>query len=190
MGARPLARLKKKATEAARTTLFVDETGVYLLPGVVNTWAPVGETPILHHHLSKAHLSIISAVSPEGDLYFHVQQHAYNSDDVIAFLLAVHETIPGKLLVIWDGATIHHGDKYEAFLAQGAAEWLQLERLPGYAPELNPDEGIWEYLKYVELKNVCASTVEMLQAVVLKALDHIRQMGTIVKAKFKEAGLS
>jgi transposase len=48
--------------------------------------------------------------------------------------------------------SIHRGKAVKEFLASGGARRLQLERLPGYAPELNPDEGIWKHLKYVELK--------------------------------------
>jgi transposase len=46
----------------------------------------------------------------------------------------------------------------DEFLASGAAEdRLKLEQLPGYAPVLNPDEGGWKHLKYVELKNLSAA---------------------------------
>ena len=67
--------------------------------------------------------------------------------------------MPGKLLVIWDGAPVHRCRAVKERLAkerlaQGAAQRLQLEQLPGYAPELNPDAGVWRYLKRAELKNV------------------------------------
>ncbi len=47
--------------------------------------------------------------------------------------------------------------------AEGGAKRIQLESLPGYAPELNPDEGIWNYLKRVELRNMCCSGLEELR---------------------------
>jgi transposase len=71
-----------------------------------------------------------------------MQDHVYRSDDVVRFLRLWLRKIDGKLLVIWDGAPIHRGKEIKAFLARGAAK-LHLEQLPGYAPELNPDEGIW-----------------------------------------------
>jgi transposase len=58
----------------------------------------------------------------------------------------------GKLVVIWDGSPIHRGHEIKAFLKRGAAKRLQLFQLPGYAPDLNPDEGIWNYLKRVEFE--------------------------------------
>jgi transposase len=178
------------ATQQQRTILFVDETGVYLLPAVVKTWAPEGETPILYQHLTHTHLSVISAISLAGDLYFQMQREAYKSVTVISFLNALHTLMPDeRLLVIWDGATIHHSDEIKQFLAEGASEWLWLEQLPGYAPELNPDEGIWHYLKDVELRNMPSATIALLETAVTKALEHISQMVNIVTATFQEAGL-
>jgi transposase len=182
--------LKKLAAKYARKILLLDETGVYLLPAVVRTWAPTGATPILLQHLTNTHLSVISAVSPTGELYFQMQEDAYKSVTVISFLTALHAMLPDeKLLVIWDRAPIHHGEQFEQLLAAGAYEWLWLEQLPGYAPELNPDEGIWNYLKYVELPNRTFTTIDVLKTAVTKALEYISQMANIVKATFQEAGL-
>jgi hypothetical protein len=54
----------------------VDESAFYLLPGVVTTWAPTGETPVLRCKLTRDHLSVISAISPEGKLYLSMQETA------------------------------------------------------------------------------------------------------------------
>jgi transposase len=167
----------------------VDESGVYLLPSVVKTWAPRGETPLLHHHLTNDHVSAISAVSPDGDLYFQVQHRAYDSAAVLRFLDALHRAVPGKLLVIWDGVPIHRSELVQTY-RDDHRDWLHIEPLPGYAPELNPDEGIWRYLKYVELKNHAFATLGKLEVAVNNALQHIRQLPDIVKATFREAGLA
>jgi transposase len=57
--------------------------------------------------------------------------------------------------VIWDGSPIHRSKEVRAFLANGAAKQIHFERWPAYAPDLNPDEGTWQHLKQVELRNVC-----------------------------------
>lgn len=121
----------------------MDESGFYPLPGVVRTWAPKGRTPILRHQLTHDHLSVISAITPEGDLFLQVRETAFDSLGIIAFLDQLQEQIAGKLLIVWDGATIHRSKLLKQYLADGAAARLHLERLPGYAPELNPDEGVW-----------------------------------------------
>jgi transposase len=121
----------------------VDQSGFYLLPTVVRTYAPVGQTPILHEHLSRDHLSVISAITLEGKLLMMEQERSFKSEDVVRFLRHLLRQISGKLLVIWDGSPIHRGGAVKDFLASGAARGrVQLEQLPGYAPDLNPDEGI------------------------------------------------
>jgi transposase len=76
---------------------------------------------------------------------------------VVQFLRHLLRHLPGKILVIWDGGPIHRGQPIKDFLAQGAAKRVRVEQLPGDAPDLNPDEGIWAYLRGVELRNVCCT---------------------------------
>src|ERR1051326_3210006 len=140
----------------------------------VRTWAPRGQTPVLRVPLTRDHLSAISGLTPDGRLFMQVQDHAYSAEDVVCFLRLLLRKLPGKLLVIWDGAPIHRGQVIRAFLARRAAKRLQLEQLPGYAPELNPDEGVWNLLKRVELTNSCCHDPTELATVVRQAKDRLR----------------
>jgi hypothetical protein len=74
------------AMKEGRTILFVDQSGFYLLPTVVRTYAPVGQTPILHEQLTRDHPSVISAITMEGKLYTMEQERAFKSTDVVRFL--------------------------------------------------------------------------------------------------------
>lgn len=96
--------------------------------------------------------------------------------------------VPGKLLVIWDGAPIHTGHAVKDFLQRGAAKRLHLERVPGYAPELNPDEGIWNYLKRVELANVCCPDLADLRSQVIRARQRLRHKRVVIRACSRECG--
>ena len=93
---------------------------------------------LIRRKLSYDHLSAISAISLQGDLYLAVQDHAYKGPDVIEFLKQLLTEIPGKLLVIWDGAPIHRCRAVKEYLAQGATRRLQLEQYLG----MLPDEGV------------------------------------------------
>ena len=137
-----MAAAEKGAVEEGRTILFVEQSGFYLLPCVVRTYAPVGRTPVLRERLSRDHLSVIGGISLEGKLYMMEQQRAFKGEDVVRFLKHLMRQIPGKLLVIWDGSPIHRGGAVKDFLASGASKRLKLEQLPGYAPDLNPEEGV------------------------------------------------
>ena len=105
--------------------------------------------------LTHDHLSAISGTTPDGQLLLLVEDRALRSEDVVRFLCHLLRHIPGKLLVIWDGSPIHRSQAVKQFLASGGAGRIYLEQLHGYAPDLNPAEGIWNYLKRVELRNLC-----------------------------------
>ena len=169
--------------------MFVDQSGFYLLPTVVRTYAPVGQTPILHEQLTRDHLSVISAISMEGKLLMMEQERAFKSPDVVRFLRHLLRQIPGKLLIIWDGSPIHRGRAVKEFLASGAAEGrLKLEQLPGHAPDLNPDEGVWKHLKYVELKNVCCQSLSELRIELRKAKERLRHKREVILGCIRQPG--
>jgi transposase len=186
--ARTLAGLGKKAGDEGRTTVWVDQSGFYLLPLAVRTWAPCGQTPLLRVPLTRDHLAAISGITPDGRLFMQTQDHAYRSPDVVRFLCLLLRKIRGKLLVIWDGSPIHRGQPIKDFLRRGAAKRLHLEQLPGYAPELNPDEGIWNYLKRVELGNVCCASLSELALALRRAKERLRHKRTVIQACFQQAG--
>jgi len=184
-----VARHQKKAEEEGRTLVFIDESAFYLLPAVVRTYAPRGKTPVLRHKLTREHLSAISGITPDGQLYMMVQDGSICSLDVIVFLQHLMEEVEGKLLIVWDGGAIHHSDVIRDFLANGAAHRLHLERLPGYAPELNPDEGIWSHLKYGELPNLPCRDALHLFSELRMAAARLRGKPHVIRGCFSQAGL-
>ena len=188
MAPRALAHAQKKAEQEGRTILWVDESGFALLPAVVRTYAPCGQTPILRARLSHDHLSAISGITASGKLYLKVQERAYTSEGVVCFLRHLLRHVGGKLLVIWDGSPIHRGQPVQEFLTRGEGQDLEVEQLPGYAPELNPDEGIWRYLKRVELKNVCCSQLSELRYELRKAVARLRHRGEILLGCLRQPG--
>jgi len=185
---RALASAKKGAAEEGRTIVWVDESGFYLLPGLVRTYAPRGQTPILRVPLTRDHVSTIGAITTEGRLLLMAQERAYCSKDVVAFLKHLLQHIPGLLLVIWDGAPIHRGKPVKEFLANGGAERIRLEPLPAYAPDLNPDEGIWNYLKRVELRNVRCSDMGALRRELRLATARLRHKSHVIHGCIRQAG--
>ena len=184
-----MASDQKRAEAQQQTILFLDESGFYPLPSVVRTYAPVGQTPILREWYTRDHLSAISAISPEGKLYFRSQDRAINSDDVVAFLEHLLREVPGRMIIIWDGAPIHRSHTIREFLTHGAAPRLHLERLPAYAPELNPGEGLWHQLKGVELCNVCCFNLPHLRHELRDAVKRVRRKPRLITSFFQGAQL-
>jgi transposase len=101
--------------------------------------------------------------------------------DVVRFLRHLLRHIPGKVLVIWDGAPIHGAQVVKDFLAQGGAARIWLERLPAYAPELNPDEGIWNLVKRVELRNLCCDELTELRLELRLAAARLRHERAVIQ---------
>lgn len=189
MARRNVACDQKKAELEDRTLVFVDESAFYLLPAVVRTYAPIGETPMLHAPCSYDHLSVISGITPGGQLLMQVHERSIRGEQVVDFLKHLLRHITGNLLIIWDGASIHRCTAIKEFLAAGGAARIHLERLPGYAPDLNPDEGIWRYLKHVELRNVVCRDLAELRYELRLATIRLRQKSTVIPGCIAQTGL-
>jgi transposase len=117
-----------------------------------------------------------------------VRSRAFKGPDVVRFLRHLLRHLAGKLLVIWDGSPIHRCQAVKDFLAQGDAGRLHLEPLPGYAPDTNPDEGVWRYLKRVELRNRCCHDLSELTAEFRRATARLRHKRHLLKACIRHAG--
>ena len=156
--------------------VFVDETGFYLLPAVGRTYAPLGQTPILRETLTRDHRALIGALTLTGRVFMQGQDRSLCSTDVVRFLNQLLRHIPGKVLIVWDGASIQYG-AVQDFLRTAAAQRSVLGRLPSDAPELNPVEGVWPYLKHIELLNVCCRTLAELRQELRTAIARVRQRG-------------
>jgi transposase len=150
----------------------------------------VGETPVLRVPLTRDHLSAIGALTPEGRLFMHVQEHSYKGEEVVRFLRQLLRQIPGKLLVVWDGSPIHRCEAVKVFLRQGGGERIHLERLPAYAPELNPKARVWNLFKRRELKNLCCKDLAQLENALLLARARLRHRKQTLRHCFVHAGYS
>ena len=185
---RALASTEKKVAAEGRTIVWVDQSGFYLLPAVVRTYAPRGQTPVLRVRLTRDHVAAISGITPQGGLYFSTQERPFRSPDVVRFLRHLLRHIPGPLLVIWDGSPIHRGQVVKDFLANGGAQRLYIEQLPGYAPDLNPAEGVWQYLKRVELRNRCCPDIPTLRGELRLATARFRHKRAVIQGCIRHAG--
>jgi transposase len=96
-------QLKRRARRERRTLVFVDESGFYLLPGVVRTYGPKGETPVIDEWQTRDHLSVMAGVTPAGKLYTLVRPESLTSAHSVVFLEHVLRQTGKKLLVVWDG---------------------------------------------------------------------------------------
>lgn len=167
--------------------MLVDEAALYLLPAVVRTYAPRSCTPTLQVPFSREHLSLIGGITPEGQLFQQALQHSVTGEDVVAFLKHLLRHLD-RILVVWDGLPAHRSKRVKQFLAETKGR-VHLEQFPGYAPDLNPKEGIWKHLKRCELKNLCCRNLQELKVHYRRARERLRHNKNLIQACFKMAGL-
>ncbi len=182
-----MAGHKKKARAEARTIVFVDESGITQKPHRVRTWAPKGHTPILQHHFNWDNLAAIAGITL-WNFYFRMYPGSIKAEQVVDFLTNLLHHLPGKLLIVWDGLPAHRSKLVKEFLTQQKGR-IWLERLPAYAPELNPVEYIWGYWKKNELPNFCPKDFFQLSTHARKALSRMRRRKTLITAFWKQAEL-
>jgi transposase len=176
------------AQAEGRTIVWVDASGFYWRPLAVRTWAPRGHPPVRRVKRTHDPLSAIRGLTLDGRRFLPVRAGRYDGMGVVGFLRGVLRKLPGKLLGIWDGSPIHKGQAVKDFLARGAAKRLHLERLPGYAPDLNPAEGMWSSLKRVEVGNVCCKDLSELRTALIRARERLRHKREVIRACSRECG--
>lgn len=139
--------------------------------------------------LSREHLSVIGGITLEGQLFQQALDHAIKGPDAVGFLRHLVRHL-GRVLVIWDGLPAHRSKDVKRYLSEEARGRVWLERLPGYAPELNPKEGVWRHLKLVELKNLCCENLVELKGAYRRARERLRHKRETLRACFQMAGMT
>ncbi len=182
-----MARVKKIAARQGRVIVFIDESGLSERPCRARTWAPKGETPVLQYHFSWKQLSVIAGISA-WRFYFRLFNGSIKSPQIVEFLKALQATVGKKLLIIWDRLQAHRSKLVRAHIEAQHGQ-IMLEYLPPYAPELNPVECIWGYLKHHAMPNYCAEDFGDLRHRARRNLRSMQRRTTLITAFWKQAEL-
>jgi transposase len=190
-----LPKIIRRARRRKAHLVFLDESGFMLTPTVRRTLAPRGKTPILKTWDRHDRISAISAVtvSPKRrrlGLYFHLLPDDTNAhgEDTVAFLRRLRRHLPGPMTVLWDRANIHDRSKVvRAYLAEHPG--IVTEPLPGYAPETNPDEMVWEHTKHGRLANFAPEDTSELRSVLIEEFGRIHRKPALLSAFLRHAGV-
>ncbi|MBI4371464.1 MAG: transposase [Elusimicrobia bacterium] len=171
----------------------MDESGFLLIPPVARTWAPRGQTPVLRCAGRWTKISAISAVcvAPKRRrIALHagfLRDRNVRSPDVVRFLRLLLKRLRGPVFIVWDNINQHRSVLVREFLS--TAPRLKLHRFPGYAPELNPDEFIWSYLKR-GVANTVPTDLRHLKRLIHTPLQRLRQSQRLLWACVKASELS
>ena len=190
-----LGRAKKDSKIWHAWVVFLDESGLSQKPPVRRTWAPRGKTPVLRHAFNWKKLSICSAIGYRWDgkrcrLFFRIVPDSYDSVKLIDFVSQLRREFHGrKVILVWDGLPAHRSRLMTEYLTQ-QSKWLTVVRLPAYAPELNPVEGVWGNIEGQELANRCSDDLGGMVEGVRDGFARIRCQSWLPLSFLKHAGLS
>lgn len=184
-----MAGAKKNAARRGQTIVFIDESGLSERPTVVRTWAPRGQTPVIQYSFNWKQLSAIAGLS-FWRFYFRFFPGTIRAPQLVEFLQALRRQLRyHPLLIIWDGLGTHKSVLVRRWLeAQHGA--VQIEFLPPYAPELNPVEQIWNYLKNREIANLCVHSLTEVGDTARRRLRSMQRRPNLIRAFWRQTELA
>jgi len=139
-------RLRRRARQHGATIFFLDEAGFSSEPNLGRTYGLKGQTPVVRTTGQRQKVSAISAVSAKGGFWSKVYSGTLNAGRFVEFLKAFRRGGRGKVFLVVDGHPSHRAKVVAAYVAACRGD-LELHFLPPYAPDLNPDEFVWQYAK-------------------------------------------
>lgn len=190
-----LPRIIREAFAREAHVVFLDESGFMLNPSLRRTLAPRGQTPVLEAWDRRDRISAISAVtlSPvlaRPGLYFELLPpgKTFHAEEVVDFLEELRKQLRGPFTVVWDRHKIHGRAKaVKAYLAKHPE--IVAEDLPAYAPEANPDEWVWSWVKYGRLANMAAHDTDELEEWVIDSLVELKSTPHLLDSFIHDAEL-
>jgi transposase len=141
----------------------------------------------LFHHFNWRSISVIAGLTL-CNFYFELFEESIRGPHLVVFLEQLQRRVPGKMLILWDRLPAHRSRLVREYVDTLAGR-IEISYLPAYAPELNPVEYIWAYLKHHELPNVCAKDLWNLGEGAIRALKRMRRRKRLVVAFWKQSSL-
>lgn len=175
--------LKALAQRTGAVIFFVDEAAVRSDAHRGTTWGRIGQTPVVADSGDRFSLRLISAVSPRGDLKFSTFQGAMNGERFVEFVRRLRQDVGRPIIVIADNASYHKSGPVQDYVKEQSGQ-VRVEHLPKYAPELNPDEQVWNHAKNRLAKLFIATRHEMTDAII-SILHSIQANLSLVKSFFQ-----
>ena len=192
MGQGALARAKKNLGLKG-TVVFIDETGFSERPPLRRTWGPRGQTPVVAMRgRSWRRVSAIGALAYRLDgsasrVFLRLHNDTIRTAEVQRFVTHLRRYLEGPVLLVWDGLNAHRTQAVRDRIAE--CGW-DAERLPAYAPELNPVEGLWAWTKSGALANRGRDDLTVLIDAVRRATRRVRRLPSVLGGLLAKAGLS
>ena len=176
--------LKERAEREGADIFFLDEAGVRSDQVLGKTWAPKGKTPEVPTSGQRQSINAISAVTALGAFWFVVYAGMLNAGRFVEFLKSFMRGRRRPVFLVLDGHPSHKAKLVQEYVGSLRGR-LELHYLPGYAPELNPDEFVWNYLKREGVAKKPLKRGESLKNRVQSDLEKIKKLPMLVRSFFR-----
>lgn len=185
----------KKGLRTGALIGFMDETGISDRPYVRRTWSRKGKTPIITSAGGWKNRTVIGTIVTDARgkrkplLYALIRRRAVRSTDMIFYVKQLRRHFRNrKLILLWDGLPAHTSRETHHFL-ETQKLWLTVERMPSYAPELNPPEYLWSSLKAKNFANTCSSSLNDLDRRIRRGIRRLRRSPNVLRGCLRASGL-
>ena len=177
-------KIKSHAKRWQAMLYFQDESGISLTAVMGRTWAPKGQTPVVKVTGKRGGFCLTSAISPAGKMIFRIEKEKITAKIHIEFLEQIIKQHPNrKIIVVEDNARPHIAQEVKEFVEQHKRKFA-IYHIPSYAPELNPDEHVWQYLKGYQLKSHQAKDTNELKHLVKRKMQSIQKRTELIHSFF------
>lgn len=182
-------RIRAMAAKAGGVVYFADEASVRSDYHSGTTWGRRGQTPVVKATGARFSVNMISAVTPGGTLRFSVINGTLTGPRFIEFCKRLlHDSRDRPVFLVVDGHPAHRAKVVTTFVASTQGR-LNLYFLPGYSPQLNPDEWVWKNVKHDRVGKTGATTKDELHAKAVAALRRLQRLPHIVQGFFRDPDL-
>lgn len=186
---RQFPALRAYAKRIGANIYFADEAAIRSDFHAGTTWAKRGSTPVVRATGQRFSCNMVSAVSPSGSLRFMVTDRRMNSGLFCEFLNRLMHGEEGHVLLIVDGHPAHRARATREHLTKFDGR-LHLYILPGYSPELNPDEHVWNWIKNHKVGRTLPTTKAHLVSLVRSALTSLQRRKATIMGFFRDPHLA
>ena len=181
-------QIQARAKKEGAGIFFADEASVRTNYHAGTTWAPVGRTPVVAGSGKTRSVSMVSAVSPRGELHFRVHDSGIRQEDFVEFCKMLIADAGRPVFLVLDNSRVHHANLVKEYAAQSNG-MLTLFFLPPYSPELNPDEWVWKNVKHDNLGRASAKSEGELAEFAHAALSRLKELPDKIRAFFGDPAL-
>jgi transposase len=182
-------QIQALAKKEGAAIFFADEASVRTNYHAGTTWAPVGETPVVPGSGKTRSISMISAVSPRGELHFQVHETGIRQEEFLEFCKTLIADTGRPVYLIVDNSQVHRSKILKAY-AQQSNGMLTIFFLPPYSPDLNPDEWVWKNVKHDNLGRASVKSEGELAQFAIAALARLKALPDKIRGFFGDPALS